>query len=89
MSVSCTGKNLGKESLDRDLKLSEENKLKSIVASKHRYKPVYFYDPDSLELITIYESLNSACRAESANKTNFLNCIKTTKKNYFFLVEVG
>lgn len=58
--------------------LSDEQRLKSINASRHRYKPVYFYD-ESKNLITMYESLNATCRAENANKTNLLQCINTGK----------
>jgi hypothetical protein len=58
--------------------LSDEQRLKSINASRHRYKPVYFYD-ESKNLITMYPSLNATCRAENANKTNLLQCINTGK----------
>jgi len=52
--------------------------MKSIDASRHRYKPVYFYD-EADNLITMYESLNATCRAEGANKNNMIDCIKTPR----------
>lgn len=79
MSLSCKGKNLGRAPVNKGVKLSETERLKIIMASKHRYKPVYFYDPETFELITMYESLNFTCRAEGASKTYLLNCIKTKK----------
>jgi hypothetical protein len=65
--------------------LSDEQRLKSINASQHRYKPVYFYD-EAKNLVTMYESLNATCRAESANKNNMLQCINTGKLFRGYLV---
>ena len=42
----------------------------------NRYKPVYFYDEDN-NLVTVYKSLNSACRAEKTSKSTLSNSIKT------------
>jgi len=58
--------------------LTPEQRLKSINASRHRYKPVYFYD-EANNLVTMYESLNRTCRAEGANKNHMLDCINTPR----------
>jgi group I intron endonuclease len=81
MSLNCKGKNSGKEPINKGKILTEAEKQKSILASKHRYKPVYFYDPGDYHLVAVYESLNASCRAEKANKTSFLRCV--VEKRHF------
>lgn len=76
MSKNRKGKNLGSIPVNKGVSLSDEEKALSINASQHRYKPVYFYDENN-NLVTIYKSLNSACRAEKASKSTISNCIKT------------
>jgi group I intron endonuclease len=82
MSERMKGKNIGKIPINKGIKLKDEEKRLPQLASrsKHRKKPVYFYD-DYNNLVTIYDSLNATCRGENCNKTatNLLNCIKTGK----------
>jgi len=61
--------NKGKEPVNKGATLSEAQRLLSINASQHRYKPVYFYD-ETRTLITMYPSLNATCKAEQANKNH-------------------
>jgi len=56
--------------------LTEQHRRNMVNGSRHRYKPVYFYD-EQLNLVTMYESLNATCRAEHANKNHLLKCINT------------
>ena len=59
--------------------LTNEQRLKSINASRHRYKQVYFYDEaNNWRAPTMDESLNATCRAEKANKGYLSKCIKTS-----------
>lgn len=44
MSEAMSGKNKGKIPINKGTSLTLEQKLKSIIASQHRYKPVYLYD---------------------------------------------
>lgn len=78
MSKSMKGKNLGNIPVNKGVTLSDEEKALSINASQHRYKPVYLYDEGN-NLVTIYKSLNSACRAEKASKRSTIStyCIKS------------
>lgn len=76
MSKSRKGKNLGSIPVNKGVILSDEEKALSINASQHRYKPVYFYDEDN-NLVTVYKSLNSACRVEKTSKSTLSNSIKT------------
>lgn len=57
------GKNLGKIPINKGIKLKDEEKQQLAWRSKHRKKPVYFYD-DYNNLVTIYDSLNATCRGE-------------------------
>ena len=89
-SERMKGKNLGKIPINtrklpaprvvsgQGIKLKDEEKQQLASRSKHRKKPVYFYD-DYNNLVSIYDSLNATYRGENCNKTNLLNCIKTGK----------
>jgi len=63
MSERRRGKNRGKEPINKGTKLTDEQKFKSILASQHRYKIVYFYD-EAKNLVTVY--IIATCKAEKA-----------------------
>lgn len=78
MSEAMLGKNVGKVPVNKGTKLTQEQKNQLIMASQHRYKPVYFYD-EANNLVSMFSSLNAASKAEKANKNHLINCIKTGK----------
>ena len=75
MSSQMKGKNLGKVPINKGKSLSDEEKALSINASSHRSKRVYLYDEDN-NLVTIYNSLNTACKQEGCSKATMSNCIR-------------
>jgi group I intron endonuclease len=81
MSINSQGKNLGRNPINKGVKLSKLAKEQLALKRKkltHRFKPVYFYD-EMNNLITIYESFSEARRQEKCRSNTLLSCIKEGK----------